>query len=822
MGQTASTQRLAQENTGSENASLVRNDRDGRDDRVSDALTSRQAGEGESPSSNPHPQAMPSLFRSGTTGETNRTAASRIETGNLQPFVSHSRSTTHNSTASTASRRSRMSRLGTRILPNSVLRNLLSSGEETAAEGSALRNGLLSRSLPRSDPHFPTGHFSSLRSLSSRGIARRRSIRGPYAFPRGESALLPESPPNLTFLDNPSNTRNTHPSRLSWRYRERLNHVRHSISSPISNMFTPGAPSPEGNHDTSSSPPRRPSRAGISDDSDRLLPSLVNTGSSMDIDEFHDPDVTEPASQPNATTSPTAVHPPSATPGTRAPRTIIRERRERAARLLRREEQTPLSRILQLAAAAIAAQLSGSTNLTVPDIQAVGADSLNGPLESLVQGIQQASAREDGNNGESPRDPNMPHVNFLRVFRFINNDPPSTRSSADGGNDHNGDQMDVDGPEATEEDRRLLTLVVVGVRAMPSNNNTGSGGEGTNNRLNVESLLRLPFLAPSNFLRSDRPGGGILRRADGRSRFSPRRYSVGGSTLGSSSEGHRQYRSQTSSRRQSDTGLSNDLSSSLPTALSDSPQGPHPPPSTPADPGLSRVPSAANTPSRRPSSASAILPQLNEDSAGEPDDSLTEQSANFSSSRQRRRSDSEAARHRGLGSGSARRNGVVEPDSPSPSTGRSWLIYVVGTNLTDNNAAFAAPSLFTDDPTYEDMMLLSSLLGPVKPPIATQDEVSAAGGLYRLVEYSGALIAENPETNANIPIAETDRCLICLSDYEAGEEIRLLNQCKHLYHRDCIDEWLTTGRNSCPLCRGEGVSLPTNSAESTNDEAAVS
>jgi len=47
--------------------------------------------------------------------------------------------------------------------------------------------------------------------------------------------------------------------------------------------------------------------------------------------------------------------------------------------------------------------------------------------------------------------------------------------------------------------------------------------------------------------------------------------------------------------------------------------------------------------------------------------------------------------------------------------------------------------------------------------------------------------------------------LICLCDYEAAEEVRQLGKCRHLYHRECIDEWLTTGRNSCPLCRGQGV-----------------
>ena len=67
-----------------------------------------------------------------------------------------------------------------------------------------------------------------------------------------------------------------------------------------------------------------------------------------------------------------------------------------------------------------------------------------------------------------------------------------------------------------------------------------------------------------------------------------------------------------------------------------------------------------------------------------------------STARQRRRSDSEYARHRDLGSGSVRRNGIVEPDNATPPVGRSWLIYVVGTNVSENHPAIATPSLFTD------------------------------------------------------------------------------------------------------------------------------
>lgn len=86
------------------------------------------------------------------------------------------------------------------------------------------------------------------------------------------------------------------------------------------------------------------------------------------------------------------------------------------------------------------------------------------------------------------------------------------------------------------------------------------------------------------------------------------------------------------------------------------------------------------------------------------------------------------------------------------------------------------------------MILLSSLLGPVKPPVATQDDVNSAGGLFRLVEYSGSLVAEAVDGAGAIQVQDGERCLICLSDYEVAEEVRELAKCKHVFHKDCIDQ----------------------------------
>ncbi|XP_072966043.1 RING-H2 finger protein ATL40-like [Typha angustifolia] len=43
-------------------------------------------------------------------------------------------------------------------------------------------------------------------------------------------------------------------------------------------------------------------------------------------------------------------------------------------------------------------------------------------------------------------------------------------------------------------------------------------------------------------------------------------------------------------------------------------------------------------------------------------------------------------------------------------------------------------------------------------------------------------------------------CSVCLSAVEDEEIVRLLPNCKHLFHQECIDLWLNTNA-TCPVCR---------------------
>lgn len=85
--------------------------------------------------------------------------------------------------------------------------------------------------------------------------------------------------------------------------------------------------------------------------------------------------------------------------------------------------------------------------------------------------------------------------------------------------------------------------------------------------------------------------------------------------------------------------------------------------------------------------------------------------------------------------------------------------------------------------------MLSSLLGPAKPPVASHEDVASTVGVFRiqLRRFDGNLTATALNAPGELNITPGERCLVCLSDYELAEEVRQLNKCSHVFHRECID-----------------------------------
>ena len=98
---------------------------------------------------------------------------------------------------------------------------------------------------------------------------------------------------------------------------------------------------------------------------------------------------------------------------------------------------------------------------------------------------------------------------------------------------------------------------------------------------------------------------------------------------------------------------------------------------------------------------------------------------------------------------------------------------------------------------------------------ADADEVAAAARVARgeappSLTPGRALTAEEIErysTKAEfVPPAiapedgEEETCSVCICEFEAGETLRTL-RCGHVYHAECIDEWLLGLSVLCPMCK---------------------
>ena len=532
---------------------------------------------------------------------------------------------------------------------------------------------------------------------------------------RSSPPSLEHSALNLATATSPS---------LGPRHR-RLSRIRHSITLPFDNFFSSQTRSPT-IPEMRISPPR-PTRNSQHTVSNFTLPPLSISDSNIDVAEPRHIDSTTVVNEEDVQTrsNPTegAARPPvrtespswterladRAAAGRREARRVPNMLRGRSSRLIRRDDEAPLPRMLQLAAATIAAQLSGIPDQTLSNIQAFGNDGADGNINNLFRSLRNGTGttRPDGSDPtESDRPPHgstVPPLNFLRVFRFVNENSRGMDAAAgtEPGAINQLDHGPGDNTDAIEApDNRTVTLVMVGVRSVPSEH---IGDDAMAAEPTLDAFLRLPHAVTNNLFRTST--GGLLRHADGRPRFPRRRRaSMGGVNTFPANYDSQRHQRQPNSSRHSSIAVPSSVPATIANAPTptESPPGPRPPPSTPADPYLS----GSTTPNQRPSSASAMqhppMPSrelaaqhLREAGIPSPDDQ------GIHGVHHRRRSDTEFTRQRDLGAGSTRRNGVVEPDTAAvaeaQATGsRSWLIYVIGTNLTEDHPALTTPTLFTD------------------------------------------------------------------------------------------------------------------------------
>ncbi|KAF7799383.1 hypothetical protein EIP86_010615 [Pleurotus ostreatoroseus] len=134
---------------------------------------------------------------------------------------------------------------------------------------------------------------------------------------------------------------------------------------------------------------------------------------------------------------------------------------------------------------------------------------------------------------------------------------------------------------------------------------------------------------------------------------------------------------------------------------------------------------------------------------------------------------------------------------------RTFLIYVIGGYYPPNHHMVTGSDSLD---SYEALWELAELLGQVKPPTATREDIDKSG--LQIIKASDL---SRYEKEGRVQSNCVERCLICLDDYDPDDDLRLMT-CRHTFHKECVDKWLQVGRNNCPACRSKGVTVPGDSS----------
>ena len=66
---------------------------------------------------------------------------------------------------------------------------------------------------------------------------------------------------------------------------------------------------------------------------------------------------------------------------------------------------------------------------------------------------------------------------------------------------------------------------------------------------------------------------------------------------------------------------------------------------------------------------------------------------------------------------------------------------------------------------------------------------------------------DNDDTNVMPDAIGRETCPICIVDFEEGDDLRVLPcEGKHVFHQQCVDQWLLELSSSCPICR-QGIEI---------------
>lgn len=94
----------------------------------------------------------------------------------------------------------------------------------------------------------------------------------------------------------------------------------------------------------------------------------------------------------------------------------------------------------------------------------------------------------------------------------------------------------------------------------------------------------------------------------------------------------------------------------------------------------------------------------------------------------------------------------------------------------------------------------------MNPENTTDDEAPHFDNCNHINEILGrAIYIKNDD-----PILQTD-CSICMDNYKYKQYKRVLPECKHTFHKKCIDNWFKKN-SSCPVCRKDFLTVQNNAS----------
>ena len=146
---------------------------------------------------------------------------------------------------------------------------------------------------------------------------------------------------------------------------------------------------------------------------------------------------------------------------------------------------------------------------------------------------------------------------------------------------------------------------------------------------------------------------------------------------------------------------------------------------------------------------------------------------------------------------------------------------------TNNNSLNSMNQLLIFNQIQERMRLLNALLSHRRRLLRLNSQYNNNMSqednnlnIYLNVFNTNNIISNNEEILNSLPVFKIDqkfmetskkeenkneqfqKCIICMEKYEINDEVKTL-PCFHIFHKDCIDQWLRAGNDTCPICKNK-------------------